>query len=103
MLQRAPGLRERHPRIVDHLALPVPRVLLIARPEGKGGVDEITIDIVELEPPAARLKCGFDPLRTMIVVPQLRRNEDVLPLDFTGAKRLLHGVTDRMFIAVALR
>jgi len=35
-------------------------------------MDEIAIDIVELESLAARLEGGFDPLRTMIVIPDLR-------------------------------
>jgi hypothetical protein len=37
--------------------------------EGKRGMDEITIDIVQLQSPEARLEGGFDSLRTMIGVP----------------------------------
>ena len=45
-LQRLPCLRQCHAGIVDRLAALVPRVLIVARLEGKRGMDEIAIDIV---------------------------------------------------------
>ena len=68
-LQRPPRLHQRNARIIDHLTVLVPRVLLVAGLKGKGGVDDIAIDIVELQSPAARIEGRLDPLRTMIGVP----------------------------------
>src|SRR6185437_35584 len=101
--QRLPGLHQRHPGIIDNLAARVPRVLLVARLKGKGSMDEIAIDMIELESPAARLEGGFDPLRTMIAVPELRGDEHILPLDRPRLEHLLHRIADGLFIAVAFR
>src|SRR6478736_5471013 len=68
-LERSPRLDQRHPGIIDYLAALVPRVLLVAGSKAKWGMDEITIDIVDLQSPAAGVKGGLDPLRTMIGVP----------------------------------
>ena len=68
-LERLPRLDQRHPAIIDHLTVLVPRVLLVAGLKGKRGMDEIAIDIVELQSPATCVKGGLDPLRTMIGVP----------------------------------
>jgi hypothetical protein len=67
--ERLPRLYQRHPGIIDNLALLVSRVLLVARSKGKRGMDEIAIDMVELQSPAARVKGGFYPLGTMIAIP----------------------------------
>jgi hypothetical protein len=56
----------------------VPRVLLVAGLKGERGVDDVAIDGVDLQPPAAVVKGRLDPLRTMIGVPQFCRNEHVL-------------------------
>jgi hypothetical protein len=53
--------------------------LLVSWLEGKGGVDEIEIDVVELESLETGLEGGFDAFRTMIVVPELRGDEHLLP------------------------
>jgi len=74
-LERLPCLQQRHARIIDHLTVLVPRVLLVAGLEGKGSMDEIAIDGVELQPPEARIEGRLDPLWTMIGVPQLGGNE----------------------------
>jgi hypothetical protein len=68
-LERLPRLDQRHPGIIDDLTALVPRVLLVAGSKGKRGMDEIAIEIIELQSPAARVKGGFDPFRTMIAVP----------------------------------
>ncbi len=81
----------------------VPRVLVVAGPKGKGGVDEIAIDGVNLQPPAAGVKGGLDPLRTMIGVPQLCGDKDVLPPNRPRLEKFLHRLANRFFIAVALR
>ena len=66
-------------------------------------MDEVAINVFELESLAARLEGRFDPVRTMIVVPQLRGDKYVFPLNCPWLDHLLHGVADRLFIAVAFR
>ena len=39
---------KRHPLVINHIAVCIPWVLLVTGLEGKGGVDEIEIDEVEL-------------------------------------------------------
>ena len=102
-LQRLPRLSQCHAGIVDNLAALVLRLLVAARFEGKGRMDEIAIDMVELKSPATRLEGGFDPLGTMIVVPELGGDEHVLALDRPRLEHLLHGIADGLFIAVAFR
>src|SRR5208337_4932993 len=78
-------------------------VLVVSRLEGKGGVDEIEIDVVDLKSLEAGLKGGFDAFRTMIVIPDLRRDKDFLPLDIPRLEHLLHRFADLLFISVAFR
>ena len=47
----------------------IPRILLIAGPKGKRGMDQIAIGIVDLQPPEAGIKGGLNPLGPMISVP----------------------------------
>src|SRR5262249_1037473 len=68
-----------------------------------GRMDEVAIDIVELEPPATGVERWLDPLGTMIVVPELRGDKQVVPLDCSFLENLLNGVADGLLIAVALR
>ena len=68
-LECLPGLDQRHSAIIDHLTVLVPRVLLVAGLEGEGCMDEVAIDMIDLQSPAARVKGGLDPLRAMIGVP----------------------------------
>src|SRR4029077_4309395 len=70
---------------------------------GKGGVDEIEIDVVELEFLETRLEGGFDAFRTMIVVPELRGDKHVLPLDLPRLEHLLHRFADLFFSPVTFR
>src|SRR5262249_51599316 len=86
-----------------HVAVRIPRVLLVSRLEGKGRVDEIEIDVVELEFLETGLEGGFDAFRTMIVVPELRGDEHVVPLDLPRLEHLLHRFADLLFVSVALR
>src|ERR1700755_2878506 len=48
-LQSTPRIQQRHPFIINHFAVLVPRVLLFSRLKGKRGVDEIEVDVVELK------------------------------------------------------
>ena len=92
-----------HAGIVDDLTALVPRVLLVAGSEGKRGMDDIAIDGVDLQPPAARVKGRLDPLGAMIGVPELRGDEDVLPPNRSRPEQCLHRIADRFLIAVAFR
>jgi hypothetical protein len=48
-LQRPPGLHQRNARIINHPTALVPRVLFVAGLEGKGRVDDVAINMVELQ------------------------------------------------------
>src|SRR6516225_4912775 len=85
------------------MAVHIPRVLLVPGLEGKGGVDEVEIDVVELEFLETGLEGGFDALRTMIVIPELRGDEHFLPLDLPRLEHLPHRFAYLLFIPVAFR
>src|ERR1700722_16221998 len=102
-LERLPRLDQRHSGIIDDLIALVPRVLLVAGPKGKGGVDQIAIDGVDLRPPAAGVESGLPPLRTMIGVPKLSGDEDVLAPNRARLENFLHRLANCFFIALALR
>ena len=63
----------------------------------------IAIDIVELQPPAARVEGGLDPFGAMIGVPELRGDEQVLPPKRPRLERFLNRIADRFFVAIAFR
>jgi hypothetical protein len=67
--ERSLRIDQRHSGIIDDLTALVPRVLLVTRLKSKRGMDDIAIDIIDLQSPAAGLEGGLDPLRTMIGVP----------------------------------
>ena len=67
------------------------------------GAREIEIDVVELEFLETGLESGFDAFRTMIVIPELRGDKHVLPLDLPRLQHLLHRFADLRFISVAFR
>ena len=77
--------------------------MLVSGLEGKGGVDEIEIDEVELEFLETCLEGGFDAFRTMIGIPELRDDKHVLPLDLPCLEHLLHRFADLFFGSVAFR
>src|SRR5262249_39894370 len=72
----------------------------VSRLEGKGGVDEIEIDVVELESLETGLEGGLDAFRTMIVIPELRGDKHFLPLDLPRFEHLLDRFADLLFISV---
>src|SRR5271170_728368 len=94
-LQRAPCLHERDVRIIDHPTVLVPRVLLLAGSKRKGSMNQIAIDIIQLQPPTTGVEGRPDPLWTVIVVPQLGGNEQVLPLKYTRLERFLDRIANR--------
>src|SRR5271157_5965527 len=81
----------------------IPWVLVVSWLKGKRGVDQIEIDVVQLQPVSARLNCGLDALRAMIVVPQLGRNEQILAGKQAGLNGLLNRLSNLLFISVSFR
>ena len=67
--ERLPCLEQSHAGIIDDLTALVRRVLIVAGPKGKRGMNYIAIGMVDLQSPAAGVKGGLDPLGTMIGVP----------------------------------
>ena len=66
-------------------------------------MDDVAIDVVHLQSPTATVKRGLDQLGTMIAVPQLGGDEDVLPPNRPRLERRLHRIADRFLIAVTFR
>jgi hypothetical protein len=66
-------------------------------------VDEIEIDVVELEFLETRLAGRCDAFRTMMVVPELRGDKHVLPLDRPRLEHLPHRFADLFFSPVTFR
>jgi hypothetical protein len=77
--------------------------LLVPGLEGKGGVDEIEIDELELEFLETCFESGFDAFRTMIGIPELRDDNHVLPLNLPFLEHFLHRFPDLLFGSVAFR
>src|SRR3954468_23146932 len=100
-LERMPCLTQCDPAVVDHLTGCITRILLVTGLKGEGGVDEIAIDIVELESAQTGLEGGFDPLWTMIGIPQLRGDKDVLPLQRSRFEGFTQRVANRLFVSIA--
>ena len=66
-------------------------------------MDDVTVDMVKLQPPATRFEGRLDPLWTMIGVPQLCGNEQVLSQKRPRREGFLNRLANRRFIAIALR
>ena len=86
--QGPPCIEQGHCFVVNHVAVGIARVLVIAGLEGEGGVDEIEIEEVELEFLEAGLEGGLDAFGAMVGVPELGDDEDVLPFDRSGFDHL---------------
>lgn len=69
--------------------------------EGDGEVDEVQVEVVEAELSKAVVKGGSDILGSVLRVPELRGDEDVLTLDAL-AESSLEGVGDLLLVAVDL-
>jgi hypothetical protein len=89
--------------VINHIAAGIPRVLLFPGLEGKGGVDEIEVDEVEPEFLETGLESRFDALGTMMGIPELRNDKNVLSLDFAPLEHLLHPFADLFFGFVTFR
>src|SRR5262249_30803567 len=89
--------------VIDDIAILISGVLLVAGAEGVWRVHQIEIDMFQLQPFAAALNRRLDSLRPMIVIPQLRRDEQVAAFDPAGMYGLLNCLPYLQFIAIALR
>ncbi len=101
--QCPPCIQQCYRLVVNHLAAGISGILLVAGLEGKGGVDEIEIDEVELEFLETGLESGFDALGTMIGIPELGDNKNVVPLNLPLRKNFLHRVANLFFGSVTFR
>src|ERR1700712_1943491 len=77
-------------------------VLVISRLERERRMHQIEIDVVKPESAQALLQSRRDPLGSMVVVPQLGGDKQVLaPNDFVG-QQLFDGHSHLGFIAISL-
>lgn len=102
-LHGAPGVEQRGGAIVDDLAPGVARIEVVARLERERRVDQVRIDIIDFQSPATSVEGRLDPLRPVVRIPELRRDEDVLALDRAGRELRLQGLADFLFVAIAFR
>jgi hypothetical protein len=66
-------------------------------------MDQIAIQIVELQTLEARLERARHALGTVIVVPELRGDEQLLPSHGPAVEGVLQRASDDVFVAVELR
>src|ERR1700710_2800656 len=66
-------------------------------------MDDVAIDIVELQSPAAGIESWLDPFRAMIGVPQLRGDEQVLAPKRARLECVVNSLANGDFIAIAFR
>jgi hypothetical protein len=96
------GVQERDAWVVHGSSARIPRVLFVARTKGKRGVDHVAVDVLETQPAAAGLERGSDSLGSMIVVPELRGDEQALALKHPDVEGLSHDVADELLVPVPL-
>jgi len=80
-LHGTPRLLQSDAIVVDHGPMCVAGILVFAGPEREWRVDQIEIDGVESEPVQAGLQRRLHPFGSMVVVPQLGGDEQVLTAD----------------------
>src|SRR5580704_896855 len=85
----SPGVEQSHSVVIDDIAVLIPRILLIARLECIGSVNEVEIHIVDTESVETRLEGQFDTFWPMVGVPQLRGNKNVFARDPISGKPCL--------------
>jgi hypothetical protein len=86
LLKRAPGIDQRHARIVLDVPENIPWVLIVTRLEGKGRVDQVAIDVVHLQASATGFERRQHALWAMVGVPQFGGDEQVFAAGFAGAR-----------------
>jgi hypothetical protein len=100
---RPPGVDQGYAAIVDDLTVLISGVLIVARLECERRVHEVEIDIVESESVKTCQESGRDPFRSVIGVPQLCRDKDVLAFDRSGSQACVQCFANFAFIAIPLR
>jgi hypothetical protein len=103
LFQGAPRVQQSHPTIVDDFAPLIPWVLFCAGLEGKWGVDQIKVNIVDAKRQETCFEGRLNSLRTVVVVPELRADKDFLALHASSPEHLLKRLSDGLFVAIALR
>src|SRR6201981_1935911 len=74
---RFPGFEQRHVMVVNHIAVLIPRILLVSSLKCERSVNEIEIQILDSESVQTRFEGRFDALGPMIGVPQLYGDKNV--------------------------
>ena len=67
----------------------VSRIQVVSRLKREGSMDQVKIDVTDPKALATRVERRFDTFRTMIRIPQLRGNENILTGDGSGGELCL--------------
>ena len=85
---RFPSVEQSHVVVVKHIAVLIPRILVVPGLKCKWSMNEIEIHTVEPEPIQTRLESRFDALGPAIGVPQLCGNKNAFACDQSSARNL---------------
>ena len=88
-VRRPPCIQQCHHFVINHISIRIPRVPFISWLEGKGCVDEIKIDEVEVKFFETGIESGFDKLGTMIVIMLVAFFINPLPLSLNIPSNIL--------------
>src|SRR5580704_4649989 len=100
---RFPGVEQSHVVVVKHIAVWIPRILIVPGLKCKWGVNEIEIQILEPESLKTRSESRFDALGPVIGVPQLCGDENVFARGFSSGKSCLQRPAYFALVSVSFR
>jgi hypothetical protein len=103
IFQRFPGVEQCDVVIVNHIAVLIPRILIVPGLKCKRSVNEVEIQIFEAESFQTRLESRFDALGPVIGVPQLRGDENVLARDRSTGECCLQRTANLALVPVSFR
>src|SRR5580704_17710342 len=98
-----PGVEQSHAAVVNHVAVLIPRILIVPGLKCKRSVNEVEIQIFEAESFETRLESWFDALGPVIGVPQLCGDENVFARDPSRREPCLQGCANLALVAVSFR
>src|ERR1700722_1137555 len=100
---RFPGFEEAHFAVIEDVSVFIPRILFISGLKCKWSVNEVEVQILKPE----SLQDGFEgwshTFWTVIVIPDLRGDEEALAPDLSFSQRTLQRFSYRFFVSISFR
>src|ERR1700754_1812971 len=88
--------------VIDGLSVLVPWIQFVAGLEGVGRMNQIAVQIVQLKSAQSCFERRPYALGAVVVVPQLRGDEQLVATNDAGLERIAHRETHDVFVAVEL-